>query len=195
MAERVEALVCCPQVLPKDCTKSSWSFTSSGSSVGCCTENLDSRLYCAQTALVEEACKHTCGPQKSSLGCVENSCANPYPITDYPLAMTDSFANYKNTFEPSDNSCGNGSGNEDLWFLVLLPPQSSVTAEEVTYANVTWRLVSGCGVTTCLSYAEEPEVMTFRNSSDAPLTIFLVLSEASPSWTANFQLEFRSQPL
>ncbi|MCU0661980.1 MAG: hypothetical protein MUC50_06605 [Myxococcota bacterium] len=195
LSEYDSDLVCCPSELPSSCAGDEWAFSKKPAAFGCCSENLDSHVFCDNNSLEVAECAQGCGYTGPSLECRENSCEQPHVITQYPQTIVSDFEDYTDNFAPSDKSCGPGGGGEDAWFLLRVPPRSLVTANESTATNVTLRRVQGCGATTCLDKAEEPESLAFANDSDAPLTVWLMVFAASvSSSSAEFRVDFSLQP-
>ncbi|HUT77745.1 MAG TPA: hypothetical protein VM285_08675, partial [Polyangia bacterium] len=108
----------------------------------------------------------------------------------YPAVWNGAWSNFGNTFTPSNNSCGDGGGGDDVWFVIHVPAGHSVTATETTTSNVTLRLVAECGATTCLAFAQNPETMTFTNATTTDRLVYLVVSRATGDVTNNFSLSF-----
>lgn len=195
LALRDTRLVCCGQSAPDACDVNDWAFSSKSSTYGCCSADLDSYLFCDHgTTFVEETCDFSCGASGKSLGCVVNSCQSPYAVTEYPFVLAGDFNDYGGTFSPTDyQSCGDGGGSEDVWFLVRVPPRSTVGVAEMTPANTTLRLVSDCTATSCLEKAEQPETLALTNDSGEAKVFLVILSDATTSSQSTFTVIFSLQ--
>jgi hypothetical protein len=102
-----------------------------------------------------------------------STCANPIDLTAGGT-WSGNFSSFRDGWTRGTGCGGMGTGPE-VWFTALVAAGGTFTFSETSTTDVVLHRVSACGTTSCTWYGDEPETLSWTNSTGAAATVYLNL--------------------